>query len=143
MSRPRYTCRWVASASFWLQLPQRDVPAMKPNAAVAVTQANVPPVQLERLMHTHAAGMFKDVELAKELHNQFVVSKHVAAHASSLSGVEMNVHVLTSSYWPTYTYMPAVLPPEVRKSTIQCWMRGCSRCVIHTIASLASLHCNR
>ncbi len=54
-------------------------------------------------------GMFKDVELAKELGTQFSGSKHAVE-----LGVDVGVHVLTSSYWPTYTFMPAILPAEVR-----------------------------
>ncbi|KAJ3276010.1 Cullin-4B [Terramyces sp. JEL0728] len=43
-------------------------------------------------------GMFKDVDLSTDLMKSFLNSKY----ASRLSDMELHVHVLTFSYWPTY-----------------------------------------
>ncbi|KAJ3316816.1 hypothetical protein HDV06_002817, partial [Boothiomyces sp. JEL0866] len=43
-------------------------------------------------------GMFKDVDLSTDLMKSFMNSKY----ASKLSEMELHVHVLTFSYWPTY-----------------------------------------
>jgi len=64
--------------------------------------------------------MFKDSDLAKELMAQYESSPARAALASreALGEVvrtpDLHVHVLTSSYWPTYPPTTVVLPAEVR-----------------------------
>jgi cullin-4 len=55
-------------------------------------------------------GMFKDVELSEELRSQFLSSP---AASSKPSGMDMVVHVLTSSHWPSYPPMAVTLPPEI------------------------------
>jgi cullin-4 len=58
-------------------------------------------------------GMFKDIDLARELGAQFEASKH----AAETGGIDVTVHVLTASNWPTYTYMPALLPAELERAS--------------------------
>ncbi|CAA7042773.1 unnamed protein product [Microthlaspi erraticum] len=56
-------------------------------------------------------GMFKDIELSKEINESFKQSSQ--ARAKLPSGIEMSVHVLTTGYWPTYPQMDAKLPHEL------------------------------
>jgi cullin-4 len=66
-------------------------------------------------------GMFKDSELAKELMAQYESSPARAAlaekeaHGDVARQPDLHVHVLTSSYWPTYTPATIALPAEVRR----------------------------
>ncbi|KAJ7544778.1 hypothetical protein O6H91_09G092800 [Diphasiastrum complanatum] len=55
-------------------------------------------------------GMFKDIELSKEINESFKQSAQ--ARTKLPSGIEMNVHVLTTGYWPTYPPMEIRLPHE-------------------------------
>eukprot|EP00271_Cylindrocystis_brebissonii_P008559 TRINITY_DN22947_c0_g1_i1.p1 TRINITY_DN22947_c0_g1~~TRINITY_DN22947_c0_g1_i1.p1 ORF type:complete len:827 (-),score=185.08 TRINITY_DN22947_c0_g1_i1:668-3148(-) len=55
-------------------------------------------------------GMFKDIELSKEINESFRQS----AQARRLpQGIEMGVHVLTTGYWPSYPPMDIRLPVEL------------------------------
>ncbi|CAN6553359.1 unnamed protein product [Malus baccata var. baccata] len=60
-------------------------------------------------------GMFKDIELSKEINESFRQSSQ--ARTKLPSGIEMSVHVLTtgyaSKYWPTYPPMDVRLPHEL------------------------------
>ncbi|KAG2684765.1 hypothetical protein I3760_10G090100 [Carya illinoinensis] len=56
-------------------------------------------------------GMFKDVELSKEINESFKQSSQ--ARTKLPSGIEMSVHVLTTGYWPTYPPMDVRLPHEL------------------------------
>ena len=56
-------------------------------------------------------GMFRDMELARELNTAFAASKH----AQGL-GLDASIQVLTSAHWPTYVAMPASLPPELARA---------------------------
>ncbi|ESQ55574.1 hypothetical protein EUTSA_v10024458mg [Eutrema salsugineum] len=56
-------------------------------------------------------GMFKDIELSKEINESFKQSSQ--ARTKLPSGIEMSVHVLTTGYWPTYPQMDAKLPHEL------------------------------
>ncbi|KFK28509.1 cullin 4 [Arabis alpina] len=56
-------------------------------------------------------GMFKDIELSKEINESFRQSSQ--ARTKLPSGIEMSVHVLTTGYWPTYPQMDAKLPHEL------------------------------
>ncbi|KAF5193861.1 Cullin-4, partial [Thalictrum thalictroides] len=61
--------------------------------------------------YTHKLeGMFKDIELSKEINDSFKQSYQVK---SKLSGIEMSVHVLTTGCWPTYPPMDVRLPHEL------------------------------
>ncbi|KAJ3254031.1 Cullin-4B [Boothiomyces macroporosus] len=53
-------------------------------------------------------GMFKDVDLSTDLMKSFMSSKY----ASRLSDMELHVHVLTFSYWPTYPIHLINIPEE-------------------------------
>lgn len=55
-------------------------------------------------------GMFKDVELSRDVMSSFRESSHAAAIKSD---VELSVHVLTQGYWPTYPPVEVSLPAEV------------------------------
>ncbi|XP_024391521.1 cullin-4 [Physcomitrium patens] len=56
-------------------------------------------------------GMFKDIELSREINESFRQSAQ--ARLKLPSGIEMNVHVLTTGYWPTYPPMEVRLPREL------------------------------
>ncbi|XP_074269581.1 cullin-4-like [Silene latifolia] len=56
-------------------------------------------------------GMFKDIELSKEINESFRQSSQ--ARTKLPSGIEMSVHVLTTGYWPTYLPMNVRLPREL------------------------------
>ncbi|KAH9606214.1 hypothetical protein KSS87_010263 [Heliosperma pusillum] len=56
-------------------------------------------------------GMFKDIELSKEINESFRQSSQ--ARTKLPSGIEMSVHVLTTGYWPTYLPMNVRLPHEL------------------------------
>ena len=70
-------------------------------------------------------GMFKDVELSKDVMTSFQESaqarelKGAAGAADGEGGggsdVELSVHVLTQGYWPTYPPVEVTLPPQVLK----------------------------
>ncbi|KAJ6980608.1 LOW QUALITY PROTEIN: hypothetical protein NC653_028419 [Populus alba x Populus x berolinensis] len=57
-------------------------------------------------------GMFKDIELSKEINESFRQSSQ--ARTKLPSGIEMSVHVLTTGYWPTYPPMDVRLPHELK-----------------------------
>ncbi|CAI7830140.1 unnamed protein product, partial [Closterium sp. NIES-54] len=56
-------------------------------------------------------GMFKDIELSKEINESFRQSSQ--AREKLPAGIEMNVHVLTMGYWPTYPPVEVQLPREL------------------------------
>ncbi|OAY78060.1 Cullin-4 [Ananas comosus] len=56
-------------------------------------------------------GMFKDIELSKEINDSFKQSSQ--ARTKLPTGIEMSVHVLTTGYWPTYPPMDVRLPHEL------------------------------
>uniref|UniRef100_A0A4W6D7V6 Cullin 4A n=1 Tax=Lates calcarifer TaxID=8187 RepID=A0A4W6D7V6_LATCA len=56
-------------------------------------------------------GMFKDMELSKDIMIQF---KQYMQNQSEPSNIELTVNILTMGYWPSYTPMEVHLPPEVR-----------------------------
>ncbi|KAF9588845.1 hypothetical protein IFM89_016783 [Coptis chinensis] len=56
-------------------------------------------------------GMFKDIELSKEINESFKQSSQ--ARTKLPSGIELSVHVLTTGYWPTYPPMDIRLPHEL------------------------------
>ncbi|XP_006352972.1 cullin-4-like [Solanum tuberosum] len=56
-------------------------------------------------------GMFKDIELSKEINESFKQSSQ--ARKKLPTGIEMSVHVLTTGYWPTYPPMDVRLPHEL------------------------------
>ena len=55
-------------------------------------------------------GMFKDMELSKELMSPF---KAYLKNLNPTSSIEMTVNVLTMGYWPTYQQMDVTLPTEM------------------------------
>lgn len=55
-------------------------------------------------------GMFKDMELSKETMNGFKSSK---AGIDKSNGVDLNVHILSMSAWPTYPDVPISLPEDL------------------------------
>ncbi|KAF8425169.1 Cullin family-domain-containing protein [Tirmania nivea] len=54
--------------------------------------------------------MFKDMELSKETMNGFKSSK---AGIDKSNGVDLNVHILSMSAWPTYPDVPISLPEDL------------------------------
>lgn len=57
-------------------------------------------------------GMFKDMELSKDIMIQF---KQFIQNQSEPSNIELTVNILTMGYWPSYTPMEVHLPPEMVK----------------------------
>nr|XP_056717915.1 cullin-4A [Euleptes europaea] len=57
-------------------------------------------------------GMFKDMELSKDIMVQF---KQYMQNQSDPGNIDLTVNILTMGYWPTYTPMDVLLPPEVVK----------------------------
>ncbi|XP_031573663.1 cullin-4A-like [Actinia tenebrosa] len=55
-------------------------------------------------------GMFKDMELSKDIMLQF--KQHIQHH-NLPSNIDMNVSILTMGYWPTYLPMDVHLPTEM------------------------------
>jgi cullin 4 len=80
-------------------------------------------------------GMFRDVELARELNSKFATSKFATGNSSSSSptgtvtegagggggggGLEKNTHVtvITTANWPSYPATPIILPPELSRAS--------------------------
>mmetsp|Transcript_22578 Transcript_22578/g.27227 ORF Transcript_22578/g.27227 Transcript_22578/m.27227 type:complete len:742 (+) Transcript_22578:315-2540(+) len=56
-------------------------------------------------------GMFKDIDLSKDIMTSFRQSAQVAKRMPT--GMEMSVHVLTTGFWPAYPPMEANLPEEI------------------------------
>lgn len=54
-------------------------------------------------------GMFKDVELSKDI----MISFRQSRQAQELKDLEVNVSVLTTGYWPAYTPLDIKLPPQL------------------------------
>mmetsp|Transcript_26420 Transcript_26420/g.74343 ORF Transcript_26420/g.74343 Transcript_26420/m.74343 type:complete len:737 (+) Transcript_26420:341-2551(+) len=59
-------------------------------------------------------GMFKDIDLSREIMGQFKTYAATSATAPAAK-TEMAVNVLTSGYWPTYPIMDAILPEELHR----------------------------
>uniref|UniRef100_A0A8C6PEG4 Cullin-4A n=1 Tax=Nothobranchius furzeri TaxID=105023 RepID=A0A8C6PEG4_NOTFU len=57
-------------------------------------------------------GMFKDMELSKDIMIQF---KQYMQNQSEPSNIELTVNILTMGYWPSYTPMEVHLPSEMVK----------------------------
>ncbi|MCJ8747848.1 hypothetical protein PDJAM_G00158090 [Pangasius djambal] len=57
-------------------------------------------------------GMFKDMELSKDIMIQF---KQYMQNQSEPSNIDLTVNILTMGYWPTYTPMDVHLPSEMVK----------------------------
>ncbi|DBA80768.1 hypothetical protein WJX77_001890 [Trebouxia sp. C0004] len=58
-------------------------------------------------------GMFKDVDLSRDIMMSFKTSGSVKSRLSP--GIDMNVNVLTSGYWPSYPHLEAKLPDELTR----------------------------
>eukprot|EP00958_Prasinococcus_capsulatus_P024111 scaffold3731_cov381-Prasinococcus_capsulatus_cf.AAC.3 len=56
-------------------------------------------------------GMFKDVELSKDIMTSFRESSQ--ARTSVFNSIDMNVQILTTGYWPTYPPVDVELPDEM------------------------------
>lgn len=56
---------------------------------------------------TKLEGMFKDMELSKDLMATF---RESFKYSSRMPEIDLTVHVLTQSYWPTYAVNPIPLP---------------------------------
>ena len=67
-----------------------------------------------------AAGMFKDVDLSRDVMAGFRSSQQVAERLPA--GIEMSVNVLTAGFWPTYPPIECNLPPA-RAACPPPWLR--------------------
>jgi len=57
-------------------------------------------------------GMFKDMELSKDINVAF---KQFMSNVKNGTSLELTVSILTMGYWPTYPIMDVALPPEMIK----------------------------
>ncbi|XP_015267261.1 PREDICTED: cullin-4A [Gekko japonicus] len=57
-------------------------------------------------------GMFKDMELSKDIMVHF---KQYIQNQSDPGNIDLTVNILTMGYWPTYTPMDVLFPPEMVK----------------------------
>ncbi|XP_066924143.1 cullin-4B-like [Clytia hemisphaerica] len=55
-------------------------------------------------------GMFKDMELSKDIMNTF--KQHISSQGDA-PNIDLNVNILTMGYWPTYTPIEVNLPNEM------------------------------
>lgn len=71
-------------------------------------------------------GMFKDIDLSRDFMTSFRQSKQSdqLAKSEQLRSIEMNMHVLTQGYWPTYPPIEVALPPEI--SSLQVRLHKCT-----------------
>eukprot|EP01012_Entosiphon_sulcatum_P022321 TRINITY_DN27257_c0_g1_i1.p1 TRINITY_DN27257_c0_g1~~TRINITY_DN27257_c0_g1_i1.p1 ORF type:complete len:722 (-),score=154.17 TRINITY_DN27257_c0_g1_i1:41-2206(-) len=60
-------------------------------------------------------GMFKDIELSKDIMDSFRQSKE--SRDPRMAGIELTVYVLTTGYWPTYPPCEVNLPKELAEHT--------------------------
>uniref|UniRef100_UPI003AAEF061 cullin-4A isoform X2 n=1 Tax=Centroberyx gerrardi TaxID=166262 RepID=UPI003AAEF061 len=60
-------------------------------------------------------GMFKDMELSKDIMIQFKQVHSYTQNQSEPSNIELTVNILTMGYWPSYIPMEVHLPPEMVK----------------------------
>jgi len=66
-------------------------------------------------------GMITDLSLASDLQKDFREhAEQLAEGKSALGGIDFNVTVLTTGFWPSYTVQDANLCPEMQKA-IQCF----------------------
>jgi len=56
-------------------------------------------------------GMFTDMKLSSDTMENF--KNFLTTHGNSLGGVDMNVHVLTTGFWPTQSAAKCNLPAEI------------------------------
>jgi cullin-4 len=56
-------------------------------------------------------GMFKDIELSRDMMGTF--KEHVKGNPVQLKPIDLNVYILTTGYWPTYTPVAVTLPAEL------------------------------
>ncbi|XP_058053997.1 cullin-4A [Anopheles bellator] len=57
-------------------------------------------------------GMFKDMELSRDINIAFKQSMQNAEH-KDLQSIDLTVNILTMGFWPTYPLMEVTLPPEL------------------------------
>lgn len=62
---------------------------------------------------TKLEGMFKDTDLSRDIMASFRSSS--ATQARIPAGIDMNINILTSGYWPTYPVVDANLPAELNE----------------------------
>ena len=89
-------------------------------------------------------GMFKDVELSRDVMVSFRESSHAQAIASD---IELSVHVLTQGYWPTYAPVEVSLPAEVLRlqevfNTYYTSKHNGRRLQWHTYLGHCTMRCN-
>jgi len=58
-------------------------------------------------------GMFNDMKLSAETMEGFKAYIKDKSNETALSGVDLNVHVLTTGFWPTQSASKCNLPPEI------------------------------
>lgn len=56
-------------------------------------------------------GMFKDIDLSREIMGSFRQSAAVSSQIPS--GLDLNVHILTSGFWPSYPLVECNLPEQL------------------------------
>jgi cullin-4 len=58
-------------------------------------------------------GMFKDMDLSKDIMASFYESKEAQNYQASHGDIELNVYVLIAGYWPAYQPVEVNLPKEI------------------------------
>lgn len=58
-------------------------------------------------------GMFKDMEVSKDLSNTFI--NYLNVNYPKLSHIELAVNILTMGNWPTYPTMEIKIPQELHE----------------------------
>lgn len=60
-------------------------------------------------------GMFKDMELSKDINITYKQHLSASTETSGPGGVELSVHILTMGFWPTYRACEVRLPTELTR----------------------------
>eukprot|EP01025_Chloroclados_australasicus_P025868 TRINITY_DN25752_c0_g1_i2.p1 TRINITY_DN25752_c0_g1~~TRINITY_DN25752_c0_g1_i2.p1 ORF type:complete len:745 (-),score=82.84 TRINITY_DN25752_c0_g1_i2:248-2482(-) len=60
-------------------------------------------------------GMFKDIDLSKDIMKSFKNIEAQSAENKLQKGIDLNVNILTSGFWPTYPVTEANLPIELNQ----------------------------
>jgi hypothetical protein len=68
-------------------------------------------ISSESLRYDPTTSLIQDIELSREINESFRQSAQ--ARTKLPSGIELNVHVLTTGYWPTYPPMEVRVPLEL------------------------------
>ncbi|CAG0901378.1 unnamed protein product [Darwinula stevensoni] len=66
-------------------------------------------------------GMFKDITVSNTIMEEF--KNHIAVTGNNLSGVDLNVRVLTTGFWPTQSATPKCMIPPAAHTAFETFRR--------------------